>query len=212
MKYAVILGYGLFDDSKSRYARYLDAFTRFVNANAVDVAVFSGGHTSPERISISEAATMADHVRPLLKRNVKIVLEESSLSTAQNIEFSGRVVDTCKGNTIIVFCDNIRPAKVLWFVMHYWFDLSKREIERYFIGLSLVYYRKRYTTEQIGKEMKRGMAYKNVTIFPYPLRSGIDDAISQQIPTVLEIGALYDRRLYGELIRAVKVRQGLIRP
>ena len=127
MKYALLLGYGLFSTERTDYRKYADNFVSFVNKNKVDFAILCGGHTNPERISESEARTLADYIAPRLKVRCKIKLEDKSLTTGQNIKFSSRFLDTRGKNKIFVFCDNIRPPKIMWFVLHYWFGLSKRQ-------------------------------------------------------------------------------------
>ena len=208
VKYAVLLGYGLFDRSNMNYKRYLDNFASFVNKNDIEVVILSGGHTNPRRPLESEASTISKYIETKLKQNTTILLEERSLTTAQNIEFANPLLKFANGS-VTVFCDNIRPPKVMWYVLHYWFGLSKREIENYFLEYSLKFYSKHFTTEQIGKELNKGLAYKNVLVKPYRMRTDIDDAISGQIASVLEINSLYDKKLYSKLIKAVKIKFGL---
>ncbi len=209
MKYAIALGYGLFDKSKEGYRNYLDNFVEFVNQNNTDIVVLSGGHTNPERMSESEASTMRNYIKPLIRDSVKILLEDKALSTTQNIRFLKKFIRFEKKDEVVLFCDNVRSPKIMWFVLHYWFDLSKTKVEEYFLDYSLKFYKKHYTTEEIGKEMYKGLKYKNVTVKPYPLRTKIDEAISNQISTVIEILSLYDKGLDKKIIKAVKIRQGL---
>ena len=210
MKYVVALGYGLFDRSKSRYRGYLDAVANFANKTGADFVVLCGGHTDPKRLSMSEARSMANYIKRSLKINAKMLLEERSLSTAQNIEFAKRLVNVKKGNSITVFCDNVRAPKVMWFVLHYWFHLSKKQIEQYFLEYSIKFYSRHYTTEEIGREISKGIVYENVTIRPYRLKTKIDDAIANQISAIIEINSLYDKQLGEGLIKAIKVRRGII--
>jgi hypothetical protein len=113
-------------------------------------------------------------------------------------------------NKITVFCDNIRQLKVMWFALHFWFHLSKREIEQYFIDYALAYYKRHFTTEQIGLEVAKGITYNNLTIKPYPMRKKITDAVANQIPSTLEINSLYDKALDKRLIKTIKIKFGLI--
>ena len=207
VKYAVLLGYGLFDQSNN-YKRYLDNFASFVNKKNIEVAVLSGGHTNPRRPSESEASTISKYLENKVKQNTTILLEERALTTAQNIEFT-RPLLKLTSSSVTVFCDNIRTPKVMWYILHYWFGLSKREIENYFLGYSLKFYSKHFTTEQIGKELSKGLVYKNVLVKPYRMRTDIDDAVSVQIASILEINSLYDKKLYSKLIKAIKIKFGL---
>ena len=168
---------------------------------------FLGGTQTLEDPWNPRQVTISKYLENKLKRNTTILLEERSLTTAQNIEFTKSLLKLANGS-VTVFCDNIRPPKVMWYVMHYWFGLSKREIENYFLKYSLKFYSKHFTTEQIGKELNKGLAYKNVLVKPYRMRTDIDDAISGQIASVLEINSLYDKKLYSKLIKAVKIKFG----
>ena len=85
VKYAVLLGYGLFDRSNINYKRYLDNFASFVNKNDIEVVILSGGHTNPRRPLESEASTISKYIETKLKQNTTILLEERSLTTAQTL-------------------------------------------------------------------------------------------------------------------------------
>jgi hypothetical protein len=211
-KYALLLGYGIFNHSKvskAKYADYVKSFARYVNQNKVDIVVISGGHTSPRRPMESEAESLAKYLKPRIGKNIKIVLENWSLTTLENIEFSKKFIEL-DNNTVTVFCDNIRPQKVTWFILHFWFGLSKDKIEKYFVDYSVGYYVKHFTDEGLGKEMSKGFVYKNVVIKPYRMRTDIDDAISALIGDILEIDSLYDKSLKARLAKYVKVKLHLI--
>ncbi len=181
-----------------------------MNSKGIDTVVLCGGHTDPARPGTSEAGTIRDYLTPLLEGGVKVLLEQQSITTAQNIKFSKRLVDVKSGNRITIFCDNIRPPKVMWFVLHYWFGLDRKEIEEYFIRYSLTFYIRHLTTERIGAEMAKGISYRNVTIKPYRMRTRVEDAVGNQIPSILEINSLYDRELDRRLIRIIKIKFGLM--
>ena len=209
-RYAVLLGYGRFDRSNAAYKRYVDSFASFVNRNKVDLAILSGGYTDRKHSKMSEAESVFNYLQPLLKRDVGVLLEERSLTTKQNIEFCKKFITLKKNDTVTVFCDNVRPPKVMWFVLHYWFGLSKMEIEQYLVDYGQRYYSKHYTTEQIGNEIVKGLDYKNVSIKPFRMRTRIEAAVGQEIPTLLEINTIYDKALDRRLMREIKKRFGLI--
>lgn len=208
-RYAILLGYGVFDPSNSLYKRYIRNFASFVNKNRISTVVLCGGRTNPKRPAESEAGSMADYLKPLLKSKVKVLLEDKSINTVQNIEFSKRFVDARK-DRVTIFCDNIRTPKVMWFVMHFWFGMDKAQAEQYFVDLGLKYYTKHLSTEQIGERISGGLDYKNVAIRTYRMRSRIEHAVSQQIATILEINSLYDKVLYRKLIRNMRVKFGFV--
>jgi len=212
VKYAVLLGYGIFNRAKvseAKYEDYVRKFASFVNKQKVDVVVLSGGHTSPKRLLESEAESIAKYLKPLLKGNVTVHLENRSLTTLQNIEFSRKFLDL-KASSITVFCDNIRPQKVMWLILHFWFKLDRKKIEDYFISYSVKYYVTHFTDEGLGKEMSKGFTYKNIAIVPYPMRTDIDDAISALISDMLEIESLYKKSLKTKVVRFFKKKLGFI--
>ena len=208
-RYAVLLGLGLFKRTNAAYRRYVINFASFVNRNEVDAIVLSGGHTDPKRPSESEAESIAGYLQPLLKRDVRMMLEGRSLTTAQNVEFSRRFISP-RDDVVTVFCDNVRPPKVMWFILHFWFGLSRGEIEQYFVDYGRRYYSRHYTTEEIGNEIVKGLTYKNVTVRPYRMHERIEAAVSQEVGTLLEVNALYDKQLGRKLMKNIKVKFGLI--
>jgi hypothetical protein len=211
-RYAVLLGYGRFDRSNTAYRRYVEAFASFVNKNAVDTIILSGGYTDPKHPKISEAGSVFDYIQPLLKRDVGVILEERALTTRQNIEFSKKFMNLKGGDSAMVFCDNVRQPKIMWFILHFWFGLAKIEIEQYFVDYGQKYYLRHYTTEQIGNEVAKGLTYKNVIVKPYRMRTTIEAAVSQEIATLLEVNTLYDKSLDRRLMREIKIKFGLISP
>ena len=92
----------------------------------------------------------------------------------------------------------------------HWIDKNK-DLKNYktLVNYSLQYYKKHFTTEEIGKEIMKGLKYKNVTVIPYKLRTKIEEAISNQVSTIIELNSLYDKQLNKKLIRIIKIRQGL---
>lgn len=211
-KYALLLGYGIFGHAKVSQAKYVDyvkSFASYVNQNKIDTIIISGGHTSPKHPLKSEAKSIAEYLKPLLKGNTSIILEKWSLTTLDNIEFSKKFLNL-EDSTVTVFCDNIRPQKVIWLVLHFWFGLSKKKIEKYFVDYSVKYYITHFTDEGLGKEMSKGFTYKNVTVKPYRMRTDIDDAISAIVGDMLEINSLYENSLSKRLTKYIKVKLGLI--
>ena len=158
----------------------------------------------------SEAESIANYLKPLLKENKNIILENRSLTTLENIEFTRKFINL-EDSTIIVFCDNIRPQKVMWLILHIWFGLSRKKIEKYFTDYSIRYYITHFTDEGLGKEMSKGFTYKNVIVKPYRMRTDIDDAISALIGDILEINSLYDTSIRAKFVKFIKIKLGLIK-
>jgi hypothetical protein len=149
-------------------------------------------------------------VMPMIKnQKTSLFLEDKSLSTLENIKFIGERMNFTKEDEITVFCDNVRPPRVMWLILHYWLRLNQKDIEKYFVNYAADYYRKHYTTAQIGKEMSKGYVYDNLTIKSYFLKESIDEAVYNQMGTVMEILALYDKDLETLLDNAVRKKHGL---
>ena len=206
-KYAILLGYGLFDQKNANYRKYLDAFSSFARKNKIENVIICGGRTSPQHPYDSEAGTMQGYLAGKLGK-AKIEIENRSMTTAQNIRFARRFIVLRKGDRAFIFCDNIRPFKVLWYVMHYWYGLRKGQIEDHFVNLSIPYYKKRFTTEQMGKVYSDNLTYGNVTVNTFKMRKEIEDAIGQIPASVLEISSIYDKGLERKLMHAIRVKFG----
>ena len=69
VKYAVLLGYGLFERSNINYKRYLDNFASFVNKKNIEVVLLSGGHTNLRRPLESEAGTISKYLESKAEQN-----------------------------------------------------------------------------------------------------------------------------------------------
>ncbi len=204
---AVLLGYGLFDPGKANYRDYVESFARVVNGNNVGRVVLCGGRTDPTRPSVSEAASIYSYLKPMLKEGIEVLMEEKSLTSYQNIEFSKDKVDM--DGDAFVFCGNAKLPKVAWYVMHYWFGMGRGEIARELLRQLRAHDGERMTTEQIGKAMANGMTIRNVTFKPYRMWTDADDMLGNMMSSLVEIEVLYDRGLYDEFIAHAREKFGL---
>lgn len=209
-KYGVLLGYGLFDGKNAKYRGYLDAFAALAKEQRFDRVVLCGGKTSPGRPYDSESGTARSYLEGKLKGKV-IEIEDRSFTTAQNIRFAKKFLGFGRKDQITIFCDNVRPFKTMWYVMHYWYGLRRGQIQDYFVNFALPFYRKHYTTEEIGNAYSANLEYKGVTIVPYRMRERIEDAVGQIPASVLEIIALYDKSLETKLMRSTRIKFGFRR-
>lgn len=207
--YAVLLGFGLFDQSNEKYKAYLDRLAKFVQKKKIEVVVLCGGHSNlkfPER---SEAGTMADYLRPILPENVKVELEDRSLTTDQNIKFAKEHISLDSKNKIFLVSDSVRFFKNYWLMLHYWFGLSREEIsaEWFRIGKEAYSNPKKKSINLELKDMKRRLTYKNARIIIDPLHKDFKNAVHVIISEVFDIEGLYDQNIYDRYLEQAKEKE-----
>ena len=200
--YAVLFGFGLFDESNPRYKAYVDRFAKFVNKEGIDEIVLCGGHTNRDMPEKSEAGTIAEYLRPLIGANVKVHVEDQSFTTEQNIKFAKQYINLDGSNRIIIISDSVRFFKVFWIMLDHWFNLSKEEIiQNWFDIVKRIYEnpKKKGTTIEL-KDIKRLLGYKNVRIIidkhHRDYKSGMHTIISEPF----EIEALYNQMVYDKFM------------
>ncbi len=207
---AVLLGYGLFDTSNETYRGYVDGFIDFANSGNVERVVLCGGRTDPRRPLVSEAASMRDYMSGRLRGSIELRLEEESLTTMQNIEGAKRFVDL--EDEIFVFCASAKLPKVAWCAMHYWLGMGRAEIAGAFISYFREHDNNHITAEMAGEVLSRGMTVRNIRFVPYAMWNDANSMLGNMATTLIEIEALYDRRLYDEAIGRARKKFGLAEP
>ena len=206
---AVLLGNGVFDSNMKNYKEYVDEFIEFVNRNKVDKAIICGGHTNPSA-KLSEASSIKTYVAPRLNNNTKLLVEDKSLTASQSIKLTKPLLKLKKTDDVSVFCNSVVAVKVMWFIMHYWFGLSRKEIEEDALNYISLYYSKRNGVDDIGKGIGRtGVLYENVEVHPCHIQPTIEGAIAQQLISLVDTATLYNPQLYAKFIGATKKRYGL---
>lgn len=208
-KYGVLLCYGIYHGGKTRYRNYLDSFARLVKRRGITSVVISGGYTDPARPDYSEADSIAKYLDGKLGDNVTVSLERRSINTPQNILYSRDIVTLSRGNDVLVFCDNIRQIKVLWYVLHYWFGLGRREICMFFVDYAKANYRRGLDTDGIGRELEKGVKYRNVIVMPHRMHTDVRHATAQQIATLVQVESLYDSKLEKAAVEGVMEKFGM---
>ncbi|MGC8572351.1 MAG: ElyC/SanA/YdcF family protein [Candidatus Micrarchaeia archaeon] len=209
MKTAVLIANGIFDAALEHYKKYLDEFVDFVNKNKIEKVILCGGYTTKES-PLSEAASVKQYIEPKISKDIKIILEEQSITASQSIKFSKKLVKLKPEDEVTVFCDSSIAVKVMWFVMHYWFKLKKKEIYDDAFNYIKMHYSKHNKTEDIGKSiLLPGILYKNVEIHPCTILPSIESALAQQMISIIDIGALYDKELNEKFIEITKERYNL---
>jgi dihydrodipicolinate synthase/N-acetylneuraminate lyase len=208
-KYAILLGFGLFEESNQKYKAYLDRFVKFVKKNKIDVVVLCGGHTNLKSPEKSEAGTMADYLTKFLDSNVKIVLEDRSLTTEQNIKFAKEHMNLDPKNKIFIVSDSVRFFKIYWLMLYHWFGLSKDEINAEWLKIAKEAYNnpKKKAINIELKDMKRLLAYKNVRITIDGLHKDYKNAVQVILSEVFEIEGLYDQNVNNRYLEQTKAKE-----
>lgn len=196
-RYAVLPGYGLFDESKTDYKKYLDRFVKLVASKKIDEVVLCGGHTSAVIPDKSEAETMVGYLRPRLGSDVKINLADRPLSTTQNLRFAKQFIDLNPVNKIFVVSDAVRFPKVMWIVLKEWFGLDKQQVADYWISMSdKVYSDPEHRHKPVLlKDIRKQLKYGNVAIIVDRIHNKYKEAVHVLLTEPLEIEALYDSEL-----------------
>ena len=196
-RYAVLNGFGLFDESKMEYKKYLDRFVKFIDKNRIDEVVLCGGRTNPAMPDKSEAGTMAEYLAPKIGNNVKIDIEDASITTTQNLRLAKRFIDLSPENTIFVVADAVRFAKVMWIILSDWFALDRRQAIDYWIDFAdKVYLSPNHKGNPLRlKDIGKGLRYKNVRVVVDRLHKKYNEAFHTLLTEPLEIEALYDKEI-----------------
>lgn len=114
MKIIIVLCYALFQNQEN-YKKYLDKVLNIIDLENPDKIIVCGGFTNKNFPEISEAKSATDY---LLTKNSslkdKIILEERSITTPQNIKFAIEEISKLnkKVDSVIFVCDSIRLVKV----------------------------------------------------------------------------------------------------
>lgn len=194
MKVAIFLCYGLYESTNQEYTDYINSMVSDVIANGVEKLIICGGHTNPHK-NISEAETVGNFLKTNNKIKIPILLESESLITSQNLEFASKNVHT--DDTITVFCDLYRLAKVIWLAAHFLLKKTKSEISDALLEYAF------------AKKIKPFAAW-NLTIMPFDFPSRDKYiAFGQSFSSILEIEAIYDKELDEKIIKQRKSDFGI---
>jgi peptidase E len=208
-KTAVLLGNGIFDTSIRNYKDYVDDFVHFANKNKVDKVIVSGGYTDA-KADDSEAASLKRYIAPRIDRGTKLLTESRSITASQSIKYTKPMLKMKASDDVTVFCDSVIAVKVMWFIMHYWFGMSRKEIEDDALNFVATHYSKRNRMEVMGKWIGvTGVFYKNVEVHPCIVKPSLAAAIAQQLVSLVDVAALYDPKLSKRLAGATRQRYGL---
>ncbi len=209
-RYAVLPGYGLFDESNKDYKAYLDRFAAFCRRKKIDVAVLCGGHTNVKLPEKSEAGTMADYLRPLVPGSTRLELEEHSTNSIENIRNARNYVDLAEGNAVFFISDSVRFVKHYFTILSLWFGLSKKEVLLQLADIvEKTYENPRKKSINIeARDMNRLLAYKNVKVVIDKLhRNYAHDGLHVIVTEAIEIDALYDPEIENAIRRYNRTKE-----
>lgn len=208
-KTAVLIGNGVFDASAKNYKGYIDEFTDFANRNKVDRVIICGGRTNPQSRH-TEASSIKAYIAPRLNKRIKLLTENRSITASESIKYTKPILKLDHKDDITIFCDSVIAVKVMWFIMHYWFGMSRKAIERDALNFVATHYSKRNATVDMGKWIGvTGVLYKNVEVHPYSIQPSVSTAIAQQLVSLVDVASLYDTSLNRAFVEATKRRYGL---
>lgn len=209
MKTAILIGNGVFDPSMENYKQYADEFVEFAKLNRVDKVIVAGGYTD-SKSTYSEAASLKKYIAPRLNKQVRFLLEDKSITASQSIKNVKPILSLKNNDDVTVFCDSVIAVKVMWFIMHYWFGMSRKAIEDDALDFISQHFSKHNRMELIGKWISAtGVHYKNVEVHPCYIKPSAPAAIAQQLVSLVDVATLYNPALYRKFVSATRERYEL---
>lgn len=195
MTTAIVLGYGIFEETNQEYKDYLDWIAKTVTDQKIEKLIICGGFTNPLHKDLSEARSMNNYIKNLLSLDIKIVLEEESLTTPQNLKFAKEEI--AAEDSILIFCDLARLAKVIWLSSHILLDKTQSEIGNAVLDFYL------------DKKIKPFVCW-NLTVmsFDFPSRDKYQ-YFAQSFTSLLEVQSLDDKSLDEKILNQRKKDFGI---
>lgn len=178
MKVAIVLLYGIYSKGRDDYAVYLDFVSEEIGNRSFDKVILCGGYTDPNRPGESAAGTAREYLRKLNPSFDNYVMEDRSINTNQNLEYASQEIEN--SDTVIVYCDLIRQAKVIWIALHHLLSVPMSEI----LGAFMLFIK--------SKDVYKNFTYKNITIIGFDFKGKTrEEMIGQTYATILDVLSLY---------------------
>lgn len=127
MKTAIVLGYGVFQETNAEYKEYLDWIAKDCQEQGIEKIIFTGGCSNNTLPGISEANANQEYLQKIYPNMPQSFLEDKSITTPQNIQFSLQYFKPDE-DEITVYGDLYRSAKIIWLCLHYFLKLTKTDI------------------------------------------------------------------------------------
>lgn len=205
----IILCYGIFEDTNLQYKTYLDKALEIALDAQADSIVICGGLTR-SKSKVSEAQSVADYYleqQPDLKE--KLLLEERSITTPQNLEFAGDLLQTQQPllDEIIVICDSIRLPKVYYLALTHLAAAVRVPVTEEGIYLSLL---KQSIEKRLDVTKDVAVAFKNIEVRGIWIDRQPSEIGQQIISTMQEIAAEKYPSVENTIVAARKKQWQLI--
>lgn len=152
--------------------------------NQAEKLIVCGGNTNNKTSNISEAETVRDYITEI-NPDLKVELEDQSLTTSQNLEFVSKKINPT--DQITVYCDLARMAKVIWLSLAYLLHKNRQETGNILFDFSRERKLKHFNFENLS-----------VKYFDFPSRDKYL-CIAQTFSSLLEVEAIYDRSLEDKI-------------
>ena len=178
MKTAVVLLYGLDSPARVDYREYLDKVAGEIGKGGFGKVVLCGGFTDPQRVDESEASSVQAYLKDKVGGFENFVLEDRSINTNQNLEYAAGHVD--EGDEVVVFCERLRLAKVIWTAMHFLLKAGREDIYQELL---------RYVSLS---DLVVAFKYKNLSVVGFEFgRRSKEEMMDQSFRAILDVEALY---------------------
>ncbi len=195
MNIAIVCLYGLYNPNKTDYIEYLDFLINEIESKKFDKVILCGGVTFPHIEKISEAESARKYL--ITKSNFNnYLLEDKSINSNQNIEFASQ--NLSKNETVTVYCDLTRIAKITWISAHY---ILKASIQDIFKEISKFAHK---------KDIYKPFKMKNLTVIGFDFKGkSKEEMIGQSFATLFDVMSLYNKAFEKQELEARKKEFGL---
>ncbi len=194
---ALILPYGVFEESNLQYKEYLDTAFEKVTASNNAKIVISGGFSNKNFPDLSEAQSVKNYfVTKNPTFSDKLIIEETALTTARSIEIVSRLYPIH-----FIVCDSIRAPKVFYLAATHVLHMPEEEIYRSLGKLSL----------QDNGNVTTDIEYQlpNLTISGINLKRSIEEVADQIVSSMEEVAFTKYPKLHEQYIEYRKKLWGL---
>lgn len=203
----IILGYGIYTDENTSYKNYLDIAAGIIKGTQTDLIITTGMATNPNYPDLTEAQSMKEYLKDKVN-GIPFLLEETSLSTQQNISLSAALMAKNKMNPdkLIIISDSIRLPKTFFFTLHYFndllgFKLSEEQMYRELMMLTLK------EKPNFSQDVK--LLYKQIDFYGIGMERTFKDISNQIIGTLEELAFIRYPNLEKQFLELRKNEWGI---
>lgn len=180
MNIGIVLLYGLYTPERKDYKEYLDFVSEQTQKENLEKIVLCGGFTDPKNPSLSEALTAERYLKSTINNFDSFIKEDKSINTNQNLEFAARKIN--KSDNLIVFCDFIRIAKVIWISEYFLLGESYENIYKSLFDFAH------------QNDIHKPFLYKKLKIITYDFPNKTkEEIVEQSMKVLIDVMALYNK-------------------